>query len=134
MIPIWSLRAMESRSVFAESCRGNRRQRSPVDAQADTPAFGPVPGGGSVRRDAGRLWSEGVDGAGVTVAVIDTGVTPVADLAGRVIGGVDFSGENDPFTDSFGHGTFVAGIIAGDGTSSGGAYTGVAPKADIVSV
>src|SRR5688572_17352005 len=83
---------------------------------------------------ADRLWTQGVDGDGVTVAVVDTGISPVADLAGRVIGGVDFSGEGNPYRDSFGHGTFVAGLIAGDGTSSGGDYTGVAPDANLVSV
>ena len=83
---------------------------------------------------ADRLWTEGVEGEGVTVAVVDTGITPVNDLAGRVIGGIDFSGEDDPYDDNFGHGTFVAGIIAGNGASSNGAYKGVAPKAKLVSV
>jgi serine protease AprX len=83
---------------------------------------------------ADRLWNEGVDGAGVTVAVVDTGITPVADLAGRVIGGVDFSGGDDPYNDEFGHGTFLAGLIAGNGAASNGAYKGVAPKAKLVSI
>jgi serine protease AprX len=83
---------------------------------------------------ADRLWTEGIDGDGVTVAVVDTGITPVADLAGRVIGGVDFSGGDNPYNDEFGHGTFVAGIIAGNGASSNGAYKGVAPKAKLVSI
>jgi serine protease AprX len=83
---------------------------------------------------ADRLWAEGVEGEGVTVAVVDTGITPVADLAGRVVGGVDFSGGDDPYTDEFGHGTFVAGLIAGNGASSGGQYKGVAPKAKLVSI
>jgi serine protease AprX len=83
---------------------------------------------------AHHLWTEGVQGEGVTVAVVDTGITPVADLAGRVIGGIDFSGEDDPYDDNFGHGTFVAGIIAGNGASSNGAYKGVAPEAKLVSV
>ncbi len=83
---------------------------------------------------ADRLWTEGVDGEGITVAVVDTGVAKVADLAGRVVGGVDFSGGNDPYKDEFGHGTFVAGLIAGNGASSNGAYKGVAPKAKVVSI
>jgi serine protease AprX len=83
---------------------------------------------------ADNLWSEGIDGTGVTVAVMDTGVKPVADLAGRVIGGVDFSSENNPYDDGFGHGTFVAGLIAGNGASSNGAHKGVAPNAKIVSI
>jgi serine protease AprX len=83
---------------------------------------------------ADRLWTEGIDGEGVTVAVVDTGVAKVADLSGRVIGGVDFSGGDNPYKDEFGHGTFVAGLIAGNGASSNGAYKGVAPKAKIVSI
>jgi serine protease AprX len=83
---------------------------------------------------ADRLWTEGVDGDGVTVALVDTGIAPVADLAGRVVGGVDFSGGNSPFTDDFGHGTFVAGIIAGNGAASNGQYKGVAPNARLVSI
>ncbi len=68
------------------------------------------------------------------MAVVDTGVAKVADLAGRVIAGVDLSGGSDPYKDEFGHGTFVAGLIAGNGASSGGQYKGVAPKAKIVSI
>jgi serine protease AprX len=84
---------------------------------------------------ADRLWSEGVDGAGVTVAVVDTGIAAsVPDLSGRVIGGVDFSGGNNPYSDDFGHGTFVAGLIAGNGASSNGQYKGVAPNARLVSI
>src|SRR5437763_1001492 len=83
---------------------------------------------------ADKLWNEGVDGDGVTVAVVDTGIAPVADLSGRVIGGADFSGGSNPYTDDFGHGTFVAGLIAGNGASSNGAYKGVAPKAKLVSI
>jgi serine protease AprX len=84
--------------------------------------------------EAHRLWSEGIEGEGVTVAVVDTGIAPVADLAGRVIAGIDFSTDDDPFDDAFGHGTFIAGLIAGNGASSNGAYKGVAPKAKLVSI
>lgn len=70
-------------------------------------------------------------GAGVTVAVVDTGVTDVADLAGRVTH-VNVSG--GPTGDGLGHGTFMAGLVAGDGTSSDGTYTGVAPDARILDV
>ncbi|HEV7887839.1 MAG TPA: S8 family peptidase [Acidimicrobiales bacterium] len=83
---------------------------------------------------ASRLWPTGVNGAGVNVAVIDTGVDQTGDLAGRVVHAVDFSGENNPNVDSFGHGTFVAGTIAGTGAASNGLVKGVAPEAGIVSV
>jgi serine protease AprX len=72
-------------------------------------------------------------GAGVTVAVLDTGVTRVPDLGNRVLARVDFTPDHDGY-DRYGHGTHMAGIIAGDGTSSNGQWVGVAPKANIVSV
>jgi serine protease AprX len=83
---------------------------------------------------ATQLFSQGDTGQGVTVAVIDTGIDDLPDFAGRLIGGVDLSGGNDPFQDNYGHGTFVAGLIAGDGASSGGQYEGEAPGADLVSI
>src|SRR5438270_513309 len=83
---------------------------------------------------AARLARSGIDGTGTTVAVLDTGIDPLPDLAGRLVGGVDLSGEGDPYKDSFGHGTFVAGLIAANGASSGGAYRGEAPGAALVSV
>ena len=89
-----------------------------------------------------------VTGRGVTVAVLDTGVDSThADLAGRVVqnvklldaqtAGVGFAHpaaiEGLPNTDQLhGHGTFVAGVVAGNGTKSGGRYTGVAPGARVV--
>lgn len=72
-------------------------------------------------------------GDGVGVALIDTGVAPVPDLIDRVAGWADLTPEHS-FADTFGHGTFMAGLIAGDGTSSGGRYTGVAPRANLVSI
>ena len=82
---------------------------------------------------ATTLWSKGIDGNGVTVAVLDTGITKGPDFK-HVVGGVDFSGEGNPYQDSYGHGTFVAGLIAGTGKSSNGQYTGEAPNANLVAV
>lgn len=89
-----------------------------------------------------------VSGRNVTVAVLDTGVDGThGDLAGRVIQNVKLSdsqsvpvgfnypvnAENLPNTDqAYGHGTFVAGVIAGTGMRSGGRYSGVAPGARIL--
>ncbi|MDQ1385462.1 MAG: serine protease AprX [Actinomycetota bacterium] len=83
---------------------------------------------------ATTLWSNDVDGSGVAVAVLDTGITKLPDFGKRIIGGVDLSGEGNAFQDSYGHGTFVAGLIAGNGASSKGAYKGEAPGANLVSV
>jgi serine protease AprX len=83
------------------------------------------------------VWNQGALGEGIGVAVLDTGVSTVPDLAGRIVHGPDLSGEGTTI-DNFGHGTVMAGIIAGDGhdsaTRNKGAYTGVAPKAHIVAV
>ena len=76
----------------------------------------------------------GDTGQGVGVAVLDTGIDNLPDFAGRLVGGVDLSGEGNAFQDSYGHGTFVAGLIAGNGASSGGQYSGEAPGANLVSV
>jgi serine protease AprX len=84
-----------------------------------------------------NLWNEGLTGKGVTVALLDTGVYNHPDLAGRVIHCEDFSAEAGTAAncaDTFGHGTFMAGLIAGNGTASGGKYKGSAPEANIVSV
>jgi serine protease AprX len=85
------------------------------------------------------LPASGSEGAGVTVAVVDTGVAYSDDLNGRVIH-VDASGapgtaaKPRPLHDGYGHGTFMAGLIAGNGKDSDGAYVGVAPKARILDV
>ncbi|MGH9283033.1 MAG: S8 family serine peptidase, partial [Acidimicrobiales bacterium] len=82
---------------------------------------------------ASATWNKGYTGEGVGVALIDTGVNATGDLAGKVLHAVDFTAEQDN-VDSFGHGTFVAGLIAGQGTASDGGVRGVAPGAHLVSV
>ncbi|GAA2582335.1 hypothetical protein GCM10010399_10160 [Dactylosporangium fulvum] len=74
----------------------------------------------------------GNEGSGVTVAVVDTGIADVPDLSGKVRHRVDVTGTGGG--DGFGHGTFMAGLIAGSGAASGGAYRGVAPAAKLVDV
>jgi subtilisin family serine protease len=97
----------------------------------------------TIRADA--VWKRGITGRGVTVAVLDTGVAPnLADLSGRLVQVKDdltgqttpcknLSGELD-CNDRYGHGTFIAGLVAGNGASSGGRWKGVAPEARILSV
>ena len=79
-------------------------------------------------------------GAGVTVAVIDTGVsTSVPELAGAVVGGTDVSGLGSsngqtPVGDGSEHGTLVASLMAGRGSAEGTGVIGVAPEASILAV
>lgn len=76
---------------------------------------------------------EGIDGTGIKIAIIDTGVDfNHPDLFGwgpdgKVIGGYNFIQEGQPPIDNNGHGTQVAGVIAADGQA-----VGVAPKAKIL--
>jgi serine protease AprX len=81
---------------------------------------------------APKAWADGHTGKGIGVAVIDTGVNAVGDLAGRVSHAVDFTGDQDN-VDHYGHGTFVAGMIAGTGSTNAG-VRGVAPDAHIVAL
>ncbi len=88
---------------------------------------------------ATQLWSRGVTGAGVGVAIIDSGVAPVQGLsgAGKVVNGPDLSFDSQAtaslHVDTFGHGTHMAGIIAGNDGTTGG-FEGVAPGAHLISL
>jgi serine protease AprX len=116
-------------------------------------AFDPVSDMGSMYNidritGATTYWSNGFTGQGVGVALIDSGVSPVDGLTapGKVINGPDLSFEsqapNLAYLDTFGHGTHMAGIIAGrSAAATAGSYVndttrflGMAPDAHIVSV
>jgi len=85
--------------------------------------------------NADKLWEKGIDGKGVTVAVIDSGIDKNhPDLIDKVVGEKNFVLDDATADDLLGHGTMVAGIIAGSGAASGGEYKGIAPGADLLSV
>jgi type VII secretion-associated serine protease mycosin len=81
------------------------------------------------------------EGAGVTIAVIDTGIASgVRDLAGAVIGGTDFSGsgasdgQTPVGSDGAEHGTMVASLAAGRGTGGSSGVIGSAPGASLLAI
>ncbi len=78
---------------------------------------------------ADEVWQQGDEGQGVRVAILDTGCDlQHPDLKDRIRATKDFSGKGSA-QDGNGHGTHVAGIIAGSGAASRGKYRGVAPGA-----
>jgi serine protease AprX len=119
-------RSTTGRSTTGRSSRGRPAAESTA-SHAPSDAF-------LAETGATRLAARGDTGQGVTVAVLDTGIDNLPDFAGRLAGGVDLTGGNNPYQDDYGHGTFVAGLIAGDGASSAGQYQGEAPGAKLVSI
>jgi serine protease len=99
----------------------------------------------AVAPDPGRAQQWGLDaigadaawavtrGAGIVVAVVDTGVAAAPDLAGRVLPGWNVLARSNDATDDNGHGTHVAGTVAEVG-GNGLAESGVAPEASILPV
>jgi len=86
--------------------------------------------------NADQVWQQGTTGGGVTVAVLDSGVAADADLvqpANRILASVNFADQRLA-SDPGGHGTHIAGIIAGNGSRSGGEFVGIAPQANVVDV
>jgi serine protease AprX len=85
---------------------------------------------------ATQLWNttNKLQGKGVTVAVVDSGIYKTKDLSGRVKANINFNPSYHDGIDRYGHGTFVAGIIAGNGNRSNGKYIGVAPKSHLLNV
>lgn len=84
--------------------------------------------------DVEKVWGMGYKGTGVGIAVIDTGIYPHADFAGRIKGFKDFVNNQTTSYDDNGHGTHVSGCAAGSGASSLQMYRGTAPDANLIGI
>ena len=80
------------------------------------------------------IHKKGIKGKGTCVAILDSGIEPHPDFNNRIVEFKDFVDDKKTNYDDEGHGTHVAGIIAGGGTMSRGIMGGIAPEADIVSL
>jgi serine protease AprX len=103
-----------------------------------------------------NVWSMGLQGDGLSVAVIDSGISKDTDFSGntsqnlmasiiasnipidanggRILRQMSFNANSNTVNDIYGHGTHVAGIIGGGGDDSGGVYAGIAPLVNLISL
>jgi serine protease AprX len=146
MVPAWALEPLVMlpgvRSVSGDAAM--RPLASSYSPTADVASLYNTAGITGAR----YMWSKGFTGKGVDIALIDTGIAPVEGLTtpGKVVNGPDISFDSQTATlaylDGYGHGTHMAGIIAGrDSTATAGSYAtdttsflGMAPDARLVSV
>lgn len=87
------------------------------------------------------LGGNAIDGTGIGIAILDSGLDNshaafAKDLLGaaRIKLNKDFTGENNPANDPYGHGTHVIGALAGVSSNGGNTYQGIAPNANIINL
>ena len=91
-------------------------------------------GSDQVHKDGWATGMKALTGNGVGVALIDSGVATMAQLRNRIAARLDFTDGKGNGNDDNGHGTHLAGIIAGGSLQAKGETLGVAPQATLVSL
>ena len=91
-------------------------------------------GSDQVHKDGWASGMKALTGNGVGVALIDSGVATMAQLRTRIAARLDFTDAHGNGNDDNGHGTHLAGIIAGGALQAKGETLGVAPQATLVSL
>jgi serine protease AprX len=102
---------------------------SDIDGSQQVNVYNNVIGATSLWNSTNKL-----QGKGIGVAVVDSGIYKTKELKTRIKANVNFNPKYHNGLDRYGHGTFVAGILAGKGSESNGKYIGVAPKANLLNV
>ena len=125
-----------SASAFSDEL--SRASRVSLDAGVRVLATQPPARDTSIKRrqaSSGKRLDHASSRGGMSVAIIDSGIAPHADLPlSRIRAYKDFVTGGTTPVDNCGHGTHVAGIVAGSGAHSNGAYAGIAPDVDIVAL
>ncbi|MBE0695579.1 MAG: S8 family peptidase [Anaerolineaceae bacterium] len=83
------------------------------------------------------IWNETpayVQGQGVSVAVVDSGIFNHPEIRGRLLRSVNFNQAYHNAADRYGHGTLVSSVIAADGSTTKKGYMGIAPKTNLLNV
>ena len=83
-----------------------------------------------------NVWGQSLDGSGVQVGIIDSGIEAAHshfNSVPHIIYATDHVDDDDSIpNDALGHGTHVAGIVAGEGAFNGQTFRGIAPNADLI--
>jgi serine protease AprX len=100
----------------------------------DSNALGYIPGGGGGKDIGIAFIDSGIDSGHYSMKVWNKDSGGNMGWHNRLIAKVDFTGENKPDQDPYGHGTHVATIALGSGRVANGAYMGIAPLANVISL
>jgi serine protease AprX len=115
------------------SSRSRSRSRSRENSRSSQPS-NTLREAVGLRAVASRSDDDDDERRGVGVVIIDSGITPTSEFSGRIRAFYDFTrgGVASYHFDDYGHGTHVAGLIAGSGRLSNYEFQGMAPEADLI--